>query len=404
MAVKAINDTAGPDGIVSTLRVFGAFPRIVKGDAPTPDIMQRAKAINRVMAEVSKLRANRQIQEAINSLNGPSPRTIPLGSDVLVWRAHRKKLEGPYCYSYELTEDRILATEDVLKTHWCFDQRVLRFTLQKNNNLTENENEERHNNPQPDPVPNVIPTPITNPSTTIPSSQRQRRLPARFRDNTPNLSVFTIITTMPTDFAASRQKELDGLLSKSVFELEGSYHVPRGTRIFKSRFVDTIKLPGTPQAFKKSRLVVQAYKDEEKYSILTQSPTIQRASQRLLFSVALMRGHSIFCCDISQAYMQSKTLLSRKCFVKPSAEPNLSPNVVLKVLRPLYGISEAGNHWFKTYHDHHGSKLNLEQSSSDACLLFNQSAIVALQTDDTLFACDDEFKQKERKAIDVAQL
>ena len=79
MAVKAVNDTAGPDGSVPTLLVFGAFPRIVKGDAPTPDIMQRAKAINKAMAEVSKLRAKRQIQEAINTRNGPSPKQIPLG-------------------------------------------------------------------------------------------------------------------------------------------------------------------------------------------------------------------------------------------------------------------------------------------------------------------------------------
>ena len=28
MATKAVNDTAGPDGIVPTLLVFGAFPRI----------------------------------------------------------------------------------------------------------------------------------------------------------------------------------------------------------------------------------------------------------------------------------------------------------------------------------------------------------------------------------------
>lgn len=29
MAFKAVNDTAGPDGLVPTLFVFGAYPRIV---------------------------------------------------------------------------------------------------------------------------------------------------------------------------------------------------------------------------------------------------------------------------------------------------------------------------------------------------------------------------------------
>ena len=45
MVVKAINDTAGPDGIVPTLLVFSAFPRMTKLDLPAPNIATRAKAI-----------------------------------------------------------------------------------------------------------------------------------------------------------------------------------------------------------------------------------------------------------------------------------------------------------------------------------------------------------------------
>ncbi len=32
MAVKAVNDLAGPDGIVPTLLVFGAYPRLTEMD------------------------------------------------------------------------------------------------------------------------------------------------------------------------------------------------------------------------------------------------------------------------------------------------------------------------------------------------------------------------------------
>jgi hypothetical protein len=38
MAVKAVNDTAGPDGITPTLLVFGAFPRMSALDPPAPSI------------------------------------------------------------------------------------------------------------------------------------------------------------------------------------------------------------------------------------------------------------------------------------------------------------------------------------------------------------------------------
>ena len=39
MAVKAVNDTASPDGLVPTLLVYGAYPRISKLDPPTPSII-----------------------------------------------------------------------------------------------------------------------------------------------------------------------------------------------------------------------------------------------------------------------------------------------------------------------------------------------------------------------------
>jgi len=45
MAVKAINDTAGLDGLVPTLLVYGAYPRISKLDPPAPSIIEQAAAI-----------------------------------------------------------------------------------------------------------------------------------------------------------------------------------------------------------------------------------------------------------------------------------------------------------------------------------------------------------------------
>ena len=57
MAVKAINNTASPDGLVSTLLVYGAYPRIGKLDPPTPSITERVAVIRKVIAEIVKLRA-----------------------------------------------------------------------------------------------------------------------------------------------------------------------------------------------------------------------------------------------------------------------------------------------------------------------------------------------------------
>ena len=57
MAVKAINDTASPNGLVPTLLVYGAYLRISKLDFLTPFVTDRAAAIHKVMAEIVKLRA-----------------------------------------------------------------------------------------------------------------------------------------------------------------------------------------------------------------------------------------------------------------------------------------------------------------------------------------------------------
>ena len=38
MAFKAINDSVGPDGLVPTLLVFGAYPRMVESNAPNPTV------------------------------------------------------------------------------------------------------------------------------------------------------------------------------------------------------------------------------------------------------------------------------------------------------------------------------------------------------------------------------
>jgi hypothetical protein len=89
MTVKAVNDTAGPDGLVLTLLVFGAYPRISTLDPPAPTITQQATAVRKAMAEIAKIRAEKQVNNALNQRNGLSVEAIhnlPLNSDVLIWQ------------------------------------------------------------------------------------------------------------------------------------------------------------------------------------------------------------------------------------------------------------------------------------------------------------------------------
>ncbi|KAM4063185.1 DUF1421 multi-domain protein [Hirsutella rhossiliensis] len=109
--------------------------------------------------------------------------------------------------------------------------------------------------------------------------------------------------------------EITDLVGRGVFQFE--------------RYDQMIKGINT-KPYEKSRLVIQGHNDFEKTTLLTQSPTIQRA------------------------YPQSQTKLSG---------PFL----------PLYGIAEAGVHWFRTYQQHHLEKLDMSTSTYDSCLLISNT-------------------------------
>ena len=55
MAVKAVNNTAGPDRLVPTLLVYRAYSRINKLDPPAPSITEQVAAIQKAIAEIVKL-------------------------------------------------------------------------------------------------------------------------------------------------------------------------------------------------------------------------------------------------------------------------------------------------------------------------------------------------------------
>jgi len=87
MAVKAINNTASPDGLVPTFLVYGAYPRISKLDSPAPSITERVAIIRKVIAKIVKLRAKQTINNALYYRNGPNitlVHDLSLNSKVLI--------------------------------------------------------------------------------------------------------------------------------------------------------------------------------------------------------------------------------------------------------------------------------------------------------------------------------
>jgi len=57
IAFKVINNSAGLDGLIPILLVFGAYPQIIESDAPLPTVTQRAIAFKKAIEEVKKIQA-----------------------------------------------------------------------------------------------------------------------------------------------------------------------------------------------------------------------------------------------------------------------------------------------------------------------------------------------------------
>ncbi|KAF2185681.1 hypothetical protein K469DRAFT_466462, partial [Zopfia rhizophila CBS 207.26] len=116
--------------------------------------------------------------------------------------------------------------------------------------------------------------------------------------------------------------------------------------------------------------------------------------------------------DVTQAYVQSNTCLVRPILARiPHQIQHLYPKgTIMRVVKPLYGIAEAGTHWWATYSKHHHDKLNMKSSSFDPCLLITKDhsrttfGVVGMQTDDTLILCNDAFSKLEEEQIRIAQI
>ena len=87
MAVKAVNNTAGPNRLVPTLLVYGAYLRISNLNPPAPFIIKRAAIIQKVITKIVKLRAKQTVNNALHYCNGPNTTLVynlPLNSKVLI--------------------------------------------------------------------------------------------------------------------------------------------------------------------------------------------------------------------------------------------------------------------------------------------------------------------------------
>jgi hypothetical protein len=76
IAVKAVNDLIGLDGIVLTLLVFKAYLCITKDSLLSPFITEQAEAIYKAIKKVQRLYAEQQVNNALAIRNRPNTEPV----------------------------------------------------------------------------------------------------------------------------------------------------------------------------------------------------------------------------------------------------------------------------------------------------------------------------------------
>jgi hypothetical protein len=288
MAIKAANDTAGPNGLVPTLLVFGTYPRLSKTSPPSPSITARAAAIRKATAEIQRIKATQQIADALATRNRPNTTAtieLPLQSSVKVWREGRG-WTGPHTL-LAFSDNQAAAVVDVDSRQATFqiiavqpyhkdESTVIYQPAQQNEDLRD---EAQAASDRADGDFQLELEALAPPrrgrgrpkgSKNKPKQTFLTRKEQDDYDLAIRLRLDRKITAPGKPFEESTKAEIDALIAQGVFRFK-QYNADKhsSVRIFKSRIINEVKGKTTDHPYEKSRLVIQGYNDRNKEMILT---------------------------------------------------------------------------------------------------------------------------------------
>src|SRR6266568_6572548 len=106
---------------------------------------------------------------------------------------------------------------------------------------------------------------------------------------------------------------------------------------------------------------------------------------------------AVYLQDIIQAYTQSKTHLQRLIliYLLEQIRYQYPKDIIIVILKPLYGITKAGTHWWATYSKHYKEKLLMTTFTFNPCFLITTMGtpfgIISMQINNTIILGDDQF-------------
>lgn len=407
IANKAVNDTAGPRGLVPTLLVFGISPRLPISPKELPGQIQRMKAMKAARREMSRITAQARITMALTR-NAPkgTDSNIAIGDEILWYRDKPiGRWTGPHLVMDK--RDKLLEINDGDRQHTVSIDRVKRYhehvpspEFKKNNN-DGNGNDHGHannNNPrqrQNDRINDAVIEleNIMNDISNKNLSEERRSGPETMKRLDEILGTDTAVDTTnaipveqfsvkvlkntddrikDADFVKAKQKEIDGLQRRNIWDVIDANVLGKNANILGGRFVYTLKNYGTPNEAAKARYVAQGFGDKDKPYIVHDTATLRASSVRIVLSTAATHDFKLFSHDVNQAYLQSKYKLTREVYIRPKKEDlhlfDLNDGQVLKLKMPLYGVCDAGDYWGVTMDEHLINDIGMTPTPGDPAL------------------------------------
>ena len=173
-------------------------------------------------------------------------------------------------------------------------------------------------------------------------------------------------------FQAAAREEVDGLLARGAVRPVIGSAVPKGANVIRGRFLFTLKGVGTADERPKARYVAQGHNDKAKPFVVHNPATLRQRSTRVLESTSAVQRFRLFAHDINQAYLQSQDLLARSLYLEPRKEDRhlffIADDEMLLLVRPLYGVCDAGDYWHAALQKHVREDLRMTPLSSDPAL------------------------------------
>ena len=384
LAIKAMNDSMNCDCLVPSLLVFGILSRFPSSSSSYPKQSERMRAITMARLEMETITAELCIQQALlKNLPPASKLVLQSGQKVLVYR----EKENP---------------------HWTGPFKIVRL-LDKQVFIDRNGTEVQHSVSQIKPY-------VRDPESLYSSTLYSMLHPlVSQKPSTPSYSLsntFLSDNLHPSDprckwpeFAEASRKEIKGLVDRGTWKIVLKQDVPKGANILSGRYVLVIKNVVTDKPVFKARLVVQGHKDKDKNILVHNSTNLRQSSTLLIAFLAAIHNFRIWSHDVNRAYLQSSEKRMRKVYLKPPKELNLSSDELLELIKPLYGLPDAGDYWDRTMADHLRKDLNMVPTYHDIALHFlhgekELQGLVGVYVDDSLICGNKNFMDITEKTLD----